>query len=1063
MATNGVVITRADDATPAIGGLLDGKSFFITQRVPMRSHYLNLVKANGGRVVRLELQADYIIADHARKDCPPTSLSYTFIEAAISDGALPEPDNHRAGPAPGVVREVGSTVVRPRGTRTPFTAQDDRDLWEWVQKAVAAGAAVKGLEIYKQLEVVNPRHTTQSWRDRYLKKLMHNPPQGVTVPASSNTPSTQTPDAARWRPAAGIPSESGRGARAAREKAAEVEADAQEEVEGNAREDEVDEEEDEEEEEAEVGDDDEGADEEEEEPDVDEEQTKEQRLLGTDFDLLMGNIEYITVVGAESYESMWEQLAETETHRTAEQWKRLYEEKVLPAYEEKRREERRLKGTLSKRNDRFSTPEPPELPEEMSTPEMVAMKAKAAREALERERVSQASTQKRKRQTPTPKASSSQTRKRIKSNHKDKSAEESPLNGAANQNHLASSVVRSAEHIQAGREMQGDIEMAENGEDQADAEELSLPDEDDFITSEANRAAREQLEAKADLPDGQPALPKLADFTTKHADEAVVANGSGKPEQVILEAQGEEGDDLAEVEEATPKQSKQLAPPTDAIATAQPAPLTERNWVGQQTVESANIGSPTAAKSTNEAVPDGGLQLTESNLASQQAQQKNEQRIRAVDLPEDDENENQEDYADYLQNLVRHKRQSLEEQRRAGAAAEIPDQLMDTPEEKELDAIDLGSDPGGKSAEPEREPESHFAQNGKDVGALGQQNEVDINGAFTLNEDWPLGSGGLPRPQEMSQNLQTMLDPEVTANSAGPREEPQSPEEAPARSGDDRPAGQDAVIKQDDRNKNKDNEINGDVEIDLTLAEPEGGFAFSSSQEESQAQQLLHQYRWEQEQQSQEDREEENGLEEAPAKALTPNAQALDTQGIIDAGTQQPDLSFPLPPDSEHGESEPELPDNSSLAPQPTPQRPTSSRGRQTPQSSMKERTPKRPTFRNQRRASTPKDKKPAQPEQPAPETIQTFIARLTAKGFDQASLHNALYRTSAQFKAAEMLAMSEKYGFPLDESIPAIWTAEDDAKVGSTDATVLRGLIEKKGWEEYEARARFLEEWRSG
>jgi hypothetical protein len=81
MATEGVVVTHANEATPNIGDLFAGKSFLITQRVPMRTNFLDRVRANGGRIVRLETQANYIIADHVRNDCPPTSLSYTFIEA----------------------------------------------------------------------------------------------------------------------------------------------------------------------------------------------------------------------------------------------------------------------------------------------------------------------------------------------------------------------------------------------------------------------------------------------------------------------------------------------------------------------------------------------------------------------------------------------------------------------------------------------------------------------------------------------------------------------------------------------------------------------------------------------------------------------------------------------------------------------------------------------------------------------------------------------------------------------------------------------------------------------
>lgn len=1083
MTTNGVVITRADDATPAIGGLFQGKSFLITMRVPMRNHFVDVVKANGGRVVRIEIQADYIIADHARRDCPPTSLSYTFIEAATRNGALPDPNDHRAGPAPGVVRQVGSTTVAPKGTRTPFTAQDDRELWEWVQQCVAGGAAVKGLEIYKQLEAVNPRHTTQSWRDRYLKKLAINPPHGVNPPAARAVPTptpqlqTNTRDASRWRPAAGRLSngrkrtiaargqdvDTGRDVAGALEGAAEgsLEPDAvQEEVEVENEEEEAAEEEQEEEEEQEV----------EEDGDVDLDEADKPRNLRTDFNLLMENIDDIQVVAKDAYEDMWEQLSASESHRTAEQWKRLYEDKVLPAYEAKRREERRLKGTPSKPKARLETPEPPELSEELSTPELVALKAKAAREAPEREQAASPSTQKRKRQTPTPKASSSQTRKRMKADHKEDRAGESPLDRPAKHDRVAPSTARSAERVDAARKLQDDVEMADDSEPQADADELSLPDEDALIISEANRAAKAQLQAEAVEPDVE--LPV--------DDSVAIERGQPEPSN----AEGIYDQDIpSDVQEGTPKQSERSVRSSDAV---------EQIFQGDQQPLDA-VDEQLEPKDTNEVSPSGGLKLTESNLASQQAGQKR-QNLRGADLPEDGENENQEQYAEYLEKLMGASRKKLQAHHDAATAAvEVPDRLMDTPEEEGLDAIELRSDPD-LDPQAEQEPESQFVQGSKPEGTNARK-EGDGDATLTTNENLPVS-----RAQEMRQSLQSMLDPEASASGTAPPKagrapEPQLPNEdqpfssqiaLEARNGEPYEQEDESVLPGSDTNqmhgydttearrkqngqagqdKANVNEKGEEMEIDLSLAEPGGGFQFSS-QSESQAQQLLHQYRWEQgqepglqqqkqakkNQQQSENRIEissdsassdgsDEELEEVPAKALTPKAQVLDTQDILDAGSQRPDLSFPLPPDSEDASSEPELPSD------PVPKA-----------------TPKQPVASRQRRAtSAPRPKPAPQPKQPQSETIQSFLTRLTAKGFSQASLQSALYRTSAQFQAAEMLAMAEKFGFPLDGGIPAIWTAEDDAKVGSTDATVLRELLDRKGWEEYEARARFLEEWRAG
>ncbi|KAK3659718.1 hypothetical protein LTR56_001081 [Elasticomyces elasticus] len=176
-----IVISDADDATPAVGKLFDGLAFFLVQQLPTRASYIAKVQANGGRVVKLEKQADYIIADHFKLGCPPGSFSYTFIDAAIKAGALPDPEDHPAGPPLGALREVGSVGVPGKQTRTPFTAADDKELWEYVEKARSDGGMVKGNDIYKHLEKKNPRHTYQAWRDRYIKKLMDRPPAGCKV------------------------------------------------------------------------------------------------------------------------------------------------------------------------------------------------------------------------------------------------------------------------------------------------------------------------------------------------------------------------------------------------------------------------------------------------------------------------------------------------------------------------------------------------------------------------------------------------------------------------------------------------------------------------------------------------------------------------------------------------------------------------------------------------------------------------------------------------------------------------------------------------------------------
>jgi hypothetical protein len=103
--------------------------------------------------VKLEKQADIVIADHALKNPPAGSISWTFIDKSVKGKMLEDVENHRAGPTTRTVREVGS-IQPARSGRTPFTAQDDRDLLLWVTKAERNGLSIKGNDIYKQFEEI---------------------------------------------------------------------------------------------------------------------------------------------------------------------------------------------------------------------------------------------------------------------------------------------------------------------------------------------------------------------------------------------------------------------------------------------------------------------------------------------------------------------------------------------------------------------------------------------------------------------------------------------------------------------------------------------------------------------------------------------------------------------------------------------------------------------------------------------------------------------------------------------------------------------------------------------
>ncbi|MCJ1309809.1 hypothetical protein MMC25_003470 [Agyrium rufum] len=173
-----------------MGSLFEDLRFFFAQRVPNRQHFIEAVKQNGGQVVPLEKFADIKIADHLRKDIVPGTTSYRYIDLSIKNGALEDLDDHAIGPPEGTPRAIGSVIQPSKSGRTPFTAEDDRILMEWIAPIVATRGMASGNEIYKQLGTKYQQHPWQSWRDRWVKVLSKRP-RPVPVVETSNTGSAK--------------------------------------------------------------------------------------------------------------------------------------------------------------------------------------------------------------------------------------------------------------------------------------------------------------------------------------------------------------------------------------------------------------------------------------------------------------------------------------------------------------------------------------------------------------------------------------------------------------------------------------------------------------------------------------------------------------------------------------------------------------------------------------------------------------------------------------------------------------------------------------------------------
>ncbi|KAL2870479.1 putative transcription factor Rap1 [Aspergillus lucknowensis] len=165
---------EVEDGRSAVNGrsgMFEGMSFWLSRNVPQRSRFEELIQRNGGIVKPQEKDADVRLVDHKRKNLPPDVYSYQFIEKSVQSGKLEDLEMYKAG----------SSSARP----------DDQILWDYMQPFESdPKARIRGNKLYEDLAAKYPRHTYQSWRDRYLKRLRGLPrPGGIvetTVSAAVN-------------------------------------------------------------------------------------------------------------------------------------------------------------------------------------------------------------------------------------------------------------------------------------------------------------------------------------------------------------------------------------------------------------------------------------------------------------------------------------------------------------------------------------------------------------------------------------------------------------------------------------------------------------------------------------------------------------------------------------------------------------------------------------------------------------------------------------------------------------------------------------------------------------
>ncbi|EHY58206.1 hypothetical protein HRR83_004934 [Exophiala dermatitidis] len=185
---DGVSRTAQDDEHDdhRLPQLFAGQKLWFHHQIPQRKWLIDNAKLYGATVVDLDKHADIKLVDHAKKNNAPGTHSYRYVELSIRKGRLENLADHAVGASTRAGRAVGSTVTAPRSIRVNYTPEDDQFLWNWLKPFEDSGGPVSGTEIYRQVEQANPRHTWQSWRERWLKHTRFQKRQ-----ITSSTPQTQ--------------------------------------------------------------------------------------------------------------------------------------------------------------------------------------------------------------------------------------------------------------------------------------------------------------------------------------------------------------------------------------------------------------------------------------------------------------------------------------------------------------------------------------------------------------------------------------------------------------------------------------------------------------------------------------------------------------------------------------------------------------------------------------------------------------------------------------------------------------------------------------------------------
>lgn len=280
-----------------------------------------------------------------------------------------------------------------------------------------------------------------------------------------------------------------------------------------------------------------------------------------------------------------------------------------------------------------------------------------------------------------------------------------------------------------------------------------------------------------------------------------------------------------------------------------------------------------------------------------------------------------------------------------------------------------------------------------------------------------------------------------------------------------------------------------DTHIDLSIPEPEGGLTFTSSPERSERERPVVSTNATIDQEpvgTGPPRTEVLSIYSDASGSSLPNSQesevvpepvpivqgkrkrAVETQDIINAETQAPEFFMPLPDDVQEQEQEDE------------PAPPTANSHAKETQDIIAAETelpdlsmPLPPDWDSEIEAGPPASgKKPGSQQKQKQKAIESqtmdvekelesWLDTQHVRGFSEASAIAAMQRSSMRPDLAELVLLAENGGLGLPSDIPGIWSEREDYILESGDSGALRRLEAKHGWDECNARMKFLAEWR--